>query len=96
MESFFVINSQNCFHGPNLFCRVDFDSSLGKELNRLLRMPVSHYNSLVTLLQLPHFAQVLHRLDYNGRKSIALHLVNNALDNETYITTQEHVRTYIN
>ena len=96
MESFFVINSQNCFHGPNLFCRVDFDSSLGKELNRLLRMPVSHYNSLVTLLQLPHFGQVLHRLDYNGRKSIALHLVNNALDNETYITTQEHVRTYIN
>jgi hypothetical protein len=45
---------------------------------------------------LPHFAQVLHRLDYNGRKSIALHLVNNALDNETYITTQEHVRTCIN
>nr|CAG4649078.1 EOG090X00QE [Scapholeberis mucronata]SVE93443.1 EOG090X00QE [Scapholeberis mucronata] len=71
--------------------KVDFDSPLGKELNRLLRMPVSHYNSLVTLLQLPHFGQVLQRLDYNGRKSIALHLVNNALDNETYITTQEHV-----
>nr|CAH0108237.1 unnamed protein product [Daphnia galeata] len=76
--------------------KVDFDSSLGKELNRLLRMPVSHYNSLVTLLQLPHFAQVLHRLDYNGRKSIALHLVNNALDNETYITTQEHVDAVLN
>nr|CAG4636762.1 EOG090X00QE [Ceriodaphnia reticulata]SVE72762.1 EOG090X00QE [Ceriodaphnia reticulata] len=71
--------------------KVDFDSSLGKELNRLLRMPVSHYNSLVTLLDLPHFGQVLQRLDFNGRKSIALHLVNNALDNETYITTQDHV-----
>ena len=70
---------------------MDFDSPLGKELNRLLRMPVSHYNSLVTLLELPHFGQVLQRLDFNGRKSIALHLVNNALENETYITTQEHV-----
>lgn len=79
----------------NPFFRVDFDSALGKELNRLLRMPVSHYNSLVTLLQLPHFGQVLQRLDYNGRKSIALHLVNNALDNETYITTQENVRMII-
>lgn len=64
---------------------------MGKELSRLLRMPVSHYNSLVTLLQLPHFSKVLQRLDYNGRKAIALHLVNNALDNETFLTTQEHV-----
>ena len=70
---------------------MDADSALGKELARLLRMPIGHYNSIVTLLQLPHFGQVLQRLDFNGRKSIALHLVNNALDNETYITTQEHV-----
>nr|SVE87205.1 EOG090X00QE [Daphnia similis] len=76
--------------------KVDFDSALGKELNRLLRMPISHYNSLVTLLQLPHFGQVLQRLDFNGRKSVALHLVNNALDNETYITTQEHVDAVLN
>lgn len=71
--------------------RIEGETSLGKELNRLLRMPVSHYNSLVSLLDLPHFGKVLQRLDYNGRKSIALHLVNNALDNETVVTTQEHV-----
>nr|SVE71503.1 EOG090X00QE [Daphnia similis] len=76
--------------------KVDFDSALGKELNRLLRMPISHYNSLVTLLQLPHFGQVLQRLDFNGRKSVALYLVNNALDNETYITTQEQVDAVLN
>lgn len=58
-------------------------------------MPVSHYNSLVTLLELPHFGQVLQRLDFNGRKAIALHLVNNALDNETYIRTQEHVEAVL-
>jgi len=74
---------------------VDSDSALGKELGRLLRMPVSHYNSLITLLQLPHFAQVLQRLDYNGRKNIALHLVNNALDNETYLSTQEQVEAVL-
>ena len=68
---------------------------MGKELSRLLRMPISHYNSLVTLLQLPHFGQVLQRLDFNGRKGIALHLVNNALDNETYITSQEHVEAVL-
>ena len=89
----FTSNARYFCNDHNFFSRVDFDSSLGKELNRLLRMPVSHYNSLVTLLQLPHFGEVLQRLDFNGRKSIALHLVNNALDNETYITTQEHVRS---
>nr|CAG4647651.1 EOG090X00QE [Moina brachiata]SVE92840.1 EOG090X00QE [Moina brachiata] len=75
--------------------KVDSETPLGKELNRLLGMPVSHYNSLVTLLQLPHFGKVLQRLDYNGRKAIALHLVNNALDNETVIATQEHVEAVL-
>nr|CAG4635924.1 EOG090X00QE [Eubosmina coregoni]SVE69626.1 EOG090X00QE [Eubosmina coregoni] len=75
--------------------KVDNDSALGKELNRLLRMPISHYNNLVTLLQLPHYAQVLQRLDFNGRKAIAVHLVTNALDNETYLTTQEQVEAVL-
>lgn len=58
-------------------------------------MPISHYNNLVTLLQLPHYAQVLQRLDFNGRKAIAVHLVTNALDNETYLTTQEQVYIFL-
>lgn len=70
---------------------MDSDSALGKELNRLLRMPVSHYNNLITVLKLSNFSRVLERLDFNGRKNIALHLVNNALDNETLLSTQDHV-----
>lgn len=58
-------------------------------------MPVSHYNSLIMLLQLPHFGQVLQRLDFNGRKNLALHLVTNALDNETYLSTQEQVEAVL-
>lgn len=70
---------------------MDSDSPVGKELNRLLQMIISHYNSLVTLLELSHFGQILQRLDFTGRKSIALHLANNALESETPLSTQEQV-----
>lgn len=70
---------------------MDSDSPVGKELNRLLRMIISHYNSLVTLLELSHFSQILQRLDFSGRKSTALHLANNALESETSLTTHEQV-----
>ena len=79
---------------PIWCCRVDSVSAVGKELNRLLRMIISHYNSLVTLLNLTHFGAILERLDFNGRKSIALHLANNALDSETFLSSQEQVGTY--
>jgi len=75
--------------------KVDSVSAVGKELNRLLRMIISHYNSLVTLLNLTHFGAILERLDFNGRKSIALHLANNALDSETFLSSQEQVEAVL-
>nr|CAG4638238.1 EOG090X00QE [Cyclestheria hislopi] len=75
--------------------RVDSNSPLGKELGRLLRMPVSSYNNLITLLELPNFSQLLQRLDFNGRKTMALHLVNNALENDTCLSTQEQVESVL-
>ncbi|XP_064466793.1 vacuolar protein sorting-associated protein 35-like [Ornithodoros turicata] len=71
--------------------RVEFSTAVGKELVRLLKIPVQSYNNLITLLQLSHFGSLLQLCDYKGRKTMASFLVNNALENDTLLPTHEQV-----
>lgn len=57
----------------------------------LLRLPVDQYNNVLTVLQLEHYAALLQCFDYNGRKTLAAYLVNNALNCDTHIDTPEQV-----
>lgn len=71
--------------------RIEYSSPVSRELTRLMKIPVDNYNSLLTILQLQHYGPLLDLFDYHGRKNLAAYLVNNALDNETQIPTQEQV-----
>uniref|UniRef100_A0A1L8DVU9 Vacuolar protein sorting-associated protein 35 n=1 Tax=Nyssomyia neivai TaxID=330878 RepID=A0A1L8DVU9_9DIPT len=62
--------------------------TVNQELSRLMRMCVDFY-SVLTILQLKYFAPLLEKFDYNSRKSLALYIVLNILDNETQIPTSE-------
>ncbi|KAF8770166.1 Vacuolar protein sorting-associated protein like [Argiope bruennichi] len=71
--------------------RVEYNTPVSKELLKLLKIPVQHYNNILTVLELKHFGSLMNFCDYNSRKSMSCFLVNNALENETYIPTQEQV-----
>lgn len=58
---------------------------------RLLRIPVDIYNNVLTILKLKHFAPLFDYFDYATRKEMAMYVINNALDNETFIPSQEEV-----
>ncbi|XP_023218735.1 vacuolar protein sorting-associated protein 35-like [Centruroides sculpturatus] len=73
------------------FFRVDYNTSVAKELLRLLKIPVQNYNNLLTVLKLEHFGELLDFCDYHSRKTMSTFLVNNALENETLIPMQEQV-----
>ncbi len=62
---------------------------------RLLKIPVDTYNSLLTILKLKHFAPLFDYFDYPTRKEMAMYVINNALDNETLVPSQEEVRVSI-
>lgn len=64
---------------------------LNQELSRLLRICVDFYNDALTLIKLEHFSPLLQKFDYTSRKSLALYIVLNILDNETLIPTAEEV-----
>ncbi|KAG8195012.1 hypothetical protein JTE90_008184 [Oedothorax gibbosus] len=71
--------------------RVEYNTPVSKELVKLLKIPVQHYNNILTVLQLKHFGSLMEFCDYNSRKSLSCYLVNNALENETCIPTQDEV-----
>lgn len=62
---------------------------MNQELSRLLRICVDFYNNALTLIKLDHFSPLLQKFDYTSRKSLALYIVLNILENETLIPTAE-------
>ena len=57
----------------------------------LLLSPIQNYLTVLTLLALPSYAQLLRSQPYNTRRSIAHAIVANVLRNETVIDTSEDV-----
>eukprot|EP00795_Rhopilema_esculentum_P001572 gene1572-16023_t len=70
---------------------IDKNNAVSKELMRLLKIPVDAYNNVLTILKLKHFAPLFDYFDYPTRKEMAMYVINNALDNETLIPSQEEV-----
>lgn len=68
---------------------IDKNNAVSKELMRLLKIPVDTYNNVLTILKLTHFAPLFHYFDYGTRKEMAVYVINNALDNETFIPSME-------
>jgi len=62
---------------------------------RLMKLPIDNYNNVLTVLKLEHFAPLFEYFDYQARKTMSIYIVNNALDNETVISTPEQVRTVV-
>lgn len=46
---------------------IQHNGTVGKELAKLLRIPVDHYNNVLTLLQLTSYGELIRALDYRGR-----------------------------
>ena len=70
---------------------IDKNNAVSKELMRLLKIPVDTYNNVLTILKLKHFAPLFDYFDYATRKEMAVYVINNALDCDTYIPSMEDV-----
>jgi len=70
---------------------LETGSAVSKELVRLMKLPVDNYNNVLTVLKLEHFGPLFEYFDYQARKTMSIYIINNALDNETVISTPEQV-----
>ena len=64
---------------------------MSKELVHLMKLPIDNYNNVLTLLKLEHFGPLFEYFDYQARKTMSIYIINNALDNDTVISTPEQV-----
>jgi len=65
------------------------DSAAGKQLIRLLSIPIEQYPNALTLLELENYAALPIFLSYEGRKNIAIQIVESLLKNSTQIPEAE-------
>lgn len=68
---------------------LEHNTTVSRELMRLMKIPIDNYNNLLTVLELQHYATLMAYLSYQDRKNLAIYLLNNALDNDTVIPTPE-------
>lgn len=68
---------------------LESNGQVARELQKLLKIPLDNYNDLLVVLQLKHYAGLMQHLDYAGRKSLSIYILNNALENETVISTPD-------
>jgi len=74
---------------------VEHRTPVGRELEKLLKIPVDSYNDVMVVLSLEHFIPLLNFYDYSGRKEMSAYLVNNVIDNGTMIPSPEKVETIL-
>ncbi|RLU22742.1 hypothetical protein DMN91_005020 [Ooceraea biroi] len=71
--------------------KLEYNSAVSRELVRLMKIPVDNYKNILIVLKLEHYAPLLDYFDYEGRKSLAIYIITNILENETLIPAQEQV-----
>ncbi len=68
---------------------------MSRELIKLLKIPIDLYKNVLILIKIKHFANLYDHLDFVGRKVICQYLVNNALENETVISSAEEIEALL-
>ena len=67
---------------------------MGRELEKLLKIPINNFNNILTVLQLTDFDPLLELFDFEGRKAMAVFIANDALETQTNLPTEEQVMLF--
>lgn len=76
--------------------RTSYNSVVGREIMKILRIPVDQYNNTDKLLQLEHYGDVLGLMDYRGRTQAAAYVLQKMVDDDVVLTTMEAVEKLLN
>ncbi|KAK2143062.1 hypothetical protein LSH36_881g01009 [Paralvinella palmiformis] len=82
--------TEDIFNGLNLD-HLESSSAVSRELMKLMKIPIDSYNDMITVLKLEHFGPLFEYFDFSARKLMSQYIINNCVENETKIPTQEQV-----
>ncbi len=75
--------------------RVEYGTPVGRELEKLLKIPIAQLNDILSVLDLRSFRPLLDTFDFFGRKSMACFIGENVLENETRISEPDRAETVL-
>ncbi|KAF1766193.1 hypothetical protein GCK72_006149 [Caenorhabditis remanei] len=70
---------------------IEAFGKVGRELTKLLNIPIDEYKNVLRLSELPEYIKVMSYFDYRGQCNIASYMVQNMLEEETILRHQEDV-----
>ncbi|CAB3405156.1 unnamed protein product [Caenorhabditis bovis] len=70
---------------------IEAFGKVGRELTKLLNIPIDEYKNAVRLSELSEFVALVNFFDYRGRCNTAAYIIANILDEETFLKTQDDV-----
>ena len=79
------------FHSKIYFFSIEAFGKVGRELTKLLNIPIDEYKNVLRLSELPEYIKVMSYFDYRGQCNIASYMVQNMLEEETILRHQEDV-----
>lgn len=74
------------------YLRISHKNPVSRELMALMKLPIDNYNDLLLVMKLKHFPEIIEYFDYTGRKTIAIYLLQNAVQCRTMIPSVEQVQ----
>uniref|UniRef100_A0A0N5AF59 Vacuolar protein sorting-associated protein 35 n=1 Tax=Syphacia muris TaxID=451379 RepID=A0A0N5AF59_9BILA len=75
--------------------RVSHNDAVGRELLKLLKIPVEDYDDAVRLLELAHYSLVLNLLNYKGRTQATSFVLQNMVENDTILSSLEVLEKFL-
>lgn len=75
----------------SLFFSIESNSATGRELQRLMKVPVDSYNDILTVLKLEKYPVLYQIFDFEGRKCLSLYLLQSILDKNAFLTSLTEV-----
>jgi len=76
--------------------RIEYSTPVGRELEKLLKIPINNFGNMLTVLQLSHFVPLITIYDFEGRKAMSCYIADDVVETETYIPSVEQVEILLN
>jgi hypothetical protein len=70
---------------------VPFNNNVGRELIKLLKLPVESYASCLAIFELESYSDVLNLLNYRGKTQVCSFIIQRIIETNSYITSEEDV-----
>lgn len=70
---------------------VPFSNNVGRELIKLLKLPVENYSSCLSIFEIDTYKDVLNLLNYRGKTQVCTFIIQRIIETDSFITSEEEV-----